>query len=78
MLHNRYYEEYESDFQYELRRQLNKLTVEYKAIYITPLGEWYYDEPDCEYILIYVDKRSTQSNIDTIARSYMNQFQYPF
>lgn len=88
MLHNRYYEEYESDFQYHLRttsnfsevfaREINKSTVEYKRVYITQSGEWYYDEPDCEYILIHVDKRSTISNIDTIARSYMDQFQYPF
>lgn len=78
MLHNRYYEEYESDFQYYLRREINKPTVQYKAVYITPSGEWYYDEPDCEYILIHVDSRSTQSNIDTIARSYMDSFKYPF
>ena len=78
MLHNRYHEEYESDFQYYLRQEINKSTVSYKVIYITPSGEWYYDEPDEEYILIHVDSRSTQSNIDTIARSYMDSFKYPF
>lgn len=78
MLHNRYYEDYESDFQYHLRREMNKTTVAYKAIYITPSGEWYYDEPDCDYILIHVNSKSTSSNIDAVARSYMNPFQYPF
>lgn len=82
MLHNRYYEEYESDFQYYLRttsnfsevfaREINKPTVEYKAVYITPSGEWYYDEPDGEYILIHVDTNSTTSNIDAIVKSYMS------
>lgn len=78
MLHNRYHEDYESDFQYYLRREINNSIPSYKAVYITPSGEWYYDEPDSDYILIHVDSRSTQSNIDAVARGYMNQFTYPF
>lgn len=77
MLHNRYYEEYESDFQYELRRAYNSES-KYKSVYITPRGEWFYAEPDGEYILISVHVNATPSNIDSMVKRHMSLFQYPF
>ena len=78
MLYNRYHGDYESDFQYYLRREINNPIPSYKAVYITPSGEWYYNEPSSDYILVHVDSRFTISSIDAVAREFMNQFTYPF
>ena len=78
MLHNRYHEDYESDFQYYLRREINSSVIKYIPIYITPRGDWFYDEPGGEYILIHVDINSTPGNISKIAASYQSLFTYPF
>lgn len=78
MLHNRYNEEYESDFQYYLRREINNTVPSYKAVYLTPSGEWYYDEPVGDYIIISVLSKSTQANIDIVCKQHMNLFCNPF
>lgn len=77
MLHNRYHEEYESDFQYHLRREMNSID-RYIPVYLTPSGEWYYDEPSGDYITIHVQVNSTQSNIDKVCKQLMSLLQYPF
>ena len=77
MLHNRYYEDYESDFQYELRTAYNAKS-QYKQVFITPNGEWFYDEPSGEYIVISVHINATQSNINAMVKQHMDLFQYPF
>ena len=77
MLHNRYYEEYESDYQYYLRREINS-QERYYPVYLTPSGEWYYDEPEGEYIVLSVHYHSTPSNIDAICKQHMNLFTNPF
>ena len=74
MLHNRHRSDYESDFQYYLRREINNTIPRYKLVYITPSGEWCYDEPNGDYILISVLATATDSSINALAISYIPHF----
>ena len=75
---NRHRGEYTSDFNYYLHREIDSPAIKYVAIYITPRGNWFYDEPSIDYILIHVLSTLNQRDIDKLARSYMDEFINPF
>jgi hypothetical protein len=81
MLHNRYYEEYESDFQYELRKAANKQS--YYDIAVFPSGEYYptdeipsYLGDDYFVLTIHID--STEANIQAMIRRNLSIGSNPF
>lgn len=70
--------EYTSDFQYYLRREIDSPAIKYIAIYITQRGDWFYDEPEEEYILIHVLNNTSLGHISRLAASYTDEFRSPF
>jgi hypothetical protein len=82
MLHNRYYEEYESDFQYELRKAANKHS--YYDIAVFPDGEYYYYPNDIpsylgdDYFVLTVHVDATEFNIQAMIRRNLSIGSNPF
>lgn len=81
MLHNRYYEEYGSDYQYELRKEANRQS--YYDIAVFPDGEYYllgevpsYLGDDYFVLSIHID--TTESNIQAMITKKLTIWSNPF
>lgn len=81
MLHNRYYEEYESDYQYELRKEANKQS--YYDIAVFPDGEYYPAEDIPSYLgddffVLTIHIAATESNIQAMIGKKLSIGSNPF